>query len=137
MKQLRSGSYKGSNLGNLLMGVSASLVPQSGYSGLATIIPFVVGSVLANVDIPVDIDKLVNSLPGRDTIQKLVTKNAVDTILLTREIITDNGHIFVSSDKGNKKGNKSLTKFICWYDRSSCKVKIFLLDVDCAEKSYI
>ena len=56
------------------MGMSASLVPQSGYSGLATIIPFVVGSVLANADIPVDIDKLVNSLPGRDTIQKLVTK---------------------------------------------------------------
>ena len=70
MKQLGSGSYKGSNLGNILMGVSASLVPQSGYSGLATIIPLVVGSVLANADIPVDI----NSLPGRDTIQKLVTE---------------------------------------------------------------
>ena len=74
MKQLRSGSYKGSNLGNLLMGVSASLVPQSGYSGLATIIPFVVGSGLVNADMPVDIDKLVNSLPWRDTIQNLVTK---------------------------------------------------------------
>ena len=69
LKQLGSGKYKGSTLGNLLMGVGASLVPQSGYSGLATILPFVVGSVLANTDISVDMDNLVTSLPERDTIQ--------------------------------------------------------------------
>ena len=113
MEQLGNDTYKGSDLGNLLIGVSASLVPQSGYAGLATIIPFIVGSVLADVNIPVDIDSLVNSLSGRDTIQKLVTKNAVDTIMLTRESITNNYHVYVSSDKGNKKGDKNLTKFIC------------------------
>ena len=63
------------------MGVGASLVPQSGYSGLLTILLFVMGSVLANTNISVDLDNLVNSLPGNDTIQTLVTRNAVDTIL--------------------------------------------------------
>ena len=84
------------------MGVGASLVPWSGYSGLATILPFVVGSVLANADISVDLNNLVSSLPRRDTIQSLVTENAVDTIMLTRESITANQHSFVSSGKGNK-----------------------------------
>ena len=77
MEQLGNDTYKGSDLGNLLMGVSASLVPQSGYAGLATIIPFIVGSVLVDANIPVDIDSLVNSLSGRDMIQKLVTKMQV------------------------------------------------------------
>ena len=42
--------------------------------------------------------------------------------------------IFVSSDKGIEKGNKNLARFIYWYNRNSCKVKIFLLDVDCTDE---
>ena len=134
LQQLGSEKYKGSTLGNLLIGVGASLVPQSGYLGLAVILPFVLGSVLMNAGISVDLDNLVTSLPGRDTIQSLVTENAIDTIMFIRESITANCHIFVSSDKGNQKGKKNLAKFICWYDRASRKVKTFLLDVDCADE---
>ena len=54
--------------------------------------------------------------------------------MLTRESIGNNNHIYVLSDKGNKKGNKNLAKFMYWYDPKSRKVKTFLLDVDCTDK---
>ena len=41
----------------------------------------------------------------------------------------------MSTDKGNKKGNKNLAKFICWYDVEEKQVKTFLLDVDCTDES--
>ena len=98
-----------------MIGFAASLVPQCGYYGLSSIIPFIIGSVFANGNIPIDSNLLVNSQPSRNTIQQLVEQNAVDTILLTQESTRKNPFIYVSSDKGNKKGNKNLAKYVCWY----------------------
>ena len=47
----------------------------------------------------------------------------------------DNPFIYLSVDKGNKKGNKNLAKFLCWYDKTSKRVRIFLTDVDCTDES--
>jgi hypothetical protein len=38
-------------------------------------------------------------------------------------------------DKGNKKGNKNLATFVCWYDVDEKKVKTYLIDTDCADES--
>ena len=98
-------------------------------------IPFIIGSVFANGNIPIDSNLLVNSQPSRNTIQQLVEQNKVDTILLTQESIRKNPFIYVSSDKGNKKGNKNLAKYICWYDVDTKQVKTFLLDVCCIDEN--
>ena len=62
-------------------------------------------------------------------------KNAVDTILLTRESIRNNPFVFISADKGNKKGNKNLAKYLCWYCVKDRRVKTYLLDVDCSDEN--
>ena len=40
----------------------------------------------------------------------------------------------VSSDKENKKGNKNVANFICWFDREKGEIKKFLINVDCADE---
>ena len=135
MKQLFNPQYIGDNIGNSMIGFAASLVPQCGYYGLSSIIPFIIGSVFTNGNIPIDSNLLVNSQPLRNTIQRLAEQNVFDTILLTQESIRKNPFIYVSSDKGNKKVNKNLAKYICWYDVDTKQVKTFLLDVCCTDKN--
>ena len=79
--------------------------------------------------------KIVDSLPLRDKIRKCVTENAIYNIPLIQDSLRQNCRIYFSSDKGNKKGNKSLAKFICWYNIVTKELKQFLLDVDCTDES--
>merc|ERR1740124_288132 len=87
MSQLSSCIYKGTDLGDAILVFGASLVPQCGYSCLSTMLPFSIRSVLANAGIPISVELLVSLMPSKDTIQNLVTKNAIDTCILTQESI--------------------------------------------------
>ena len=107
-----------------------SSVPQCGYSSLSTVIPFVIGSMLSNAGLEVSIENLVNACPSRQKLQDLVTNNAVNTIMLTQYSIVANPHMYIYTGKGNKKGNKNLAKYVCWYDALAKQVKTFFLDVD-------
>lgn len=135
MNVVSKEKYSGNTVGDRLLGFGSTLVPQCGYSGFATVLPFVIGSLFANAGINIDMDSVVKSLPQRDKIQDLVTDVAVDNILLTRQSIRKNNNIFFPCDKGNKKGNKNLSKIISWFDVDERKVKTFLLDVNCTDES--
>ena len=55
--------------------------------------------------------------------------------MLVRNSINANSNVYLSCDKkGNKKGNKNLAKFFCWYNVMKMKVLTFLLDVDCVDE---
>ena len=56
-------------------------------------------------------------------IQNMVCQNAVDTILLTQESLRPNHWVYVSIDKGNKKRNKNLSKYIFRYSYIKVAVK--------------
>lgn len=45
-----------------------------------------------------------------------------------------NLNLYLSCDKGNKKGNKNLAKFFCWYDKIQTQVCTYLLDVNCVDE---
>lgn len=124
----------GSDLGDSMFSFTASTVPQCRYNGLATIIPFIVGSTLANSGIEINSEKLVNSLPLHNKIKRMVEQKVIKTVLLTQNSIRTNHYVYVSADKGNKKRNKNLAKFIFWYDIDDCDVKTFLLNVDCTDE---
>ena len=134
MKQLRKSRYDGTPLGDAMIGYASSLVPQCGHSGVAATLPFMIGSLFANAGLKFDVNEIVNSQPSDKKIQKCVEQNAVNTMIRTRDSIRRNPNIYVSADKGNKKGNKNLAKFVCWYDTEDNEVKIFLLDVDCTDE---
>ena len=110
---------------NRLLGAAAAMVPQAGINGVATIIPMVVGAVLENAGIKTNASNLVQSLPSGPRIARMVIQNAANTIMLTKESIQHNPVVFISCDKGNKKGNKNLAKYLCWYCVKEKKVKHF------------
>ena len=88
-------------------------------------ISFVIGALFSNAGISIDLDNLVDSAPCKDKIRNCVTENAIDTVLLTQDSVQKNSHIYISSDKGNKKGNKNLAKFIFWFDVAYNEIKKF------------
>ena len=65
----------------------------------------------------------------------MVEENDIVNILLTQEYIRKNRYVYICCDKGNKKGNKNLPKFICWYNKDDAKVKTFMIDCDCTDES--
>jgi len=133
MKQLKNQRYIGSPLGDSMLGMAASVVPGCGYSGVATVLPFAVGAFFINAGLPIEINDVVDALPSRQKLEQMVTSNAIDSVLLAMDSMNE-AHVYLSSDKGNKKGNKNLAKFVCWYDTKDERVKTFLLDVDCTEE---
>ena len=60
-------------------------------------------------------------------------QNAADIVILTKVSIKLNPFICISCDRGNKKGNKNLAKYACWYCKQDKRVKTYLLDVDCTD----
>ena len=64
MRSLSQSRDDDSEIGNRFLGTAATIVPQSDMSGVATIIPMIVGAVLANAVIEFDTIKIVSSLPG-------------------------------------------------------------------------
>ena len=78
---------------------------------------------------------MIKSAPCRDKLRKCVTENTINTILLTQDNVHMNIHVYFFSNKGNKKSNKNLAKFICWYDVEKKQIKKFLLHVDCTDEN--
>ena len=134
IKSLSLTNYVGIELSDSMLVFDASTIPQCDFLGLAIIIPFVDGSVLANCGLVFTTDELVSSLPSHNKVKVMVADKVVETMLLTQNSICKNYHVFISADKGNKKGKKNLAKFICWYDIDDCEVKTFLLGVDCTDE---
>ena len=113
--------YAGTERGNRLLGTAMSIIPKAGYSGFATTLPLAVSGVLVNAVITVDAN-IANCLPSNKTIESIVTERAVDSIILVRESIRKNKHMYLFADKGNKAGNSNLAKYVGWYDDNTKRV---------------
>ena len=117
-----------------MIGYASSLVPQYDHYGIVAMLLFEIWSLFANTGVKFNIEEVINSQPSDNTIQRFVEQNAVNTMILTRDNIQNSPNIYVSADKGNKKGNKNLSKFVCcWYATGEEEVIFFLLDVDCTD----
>ena len=134
VKSLSRPNYSGTEDTDSQLGFAASLVPNSGYSSLSTIFPVIASIILTNAGINLSAEHLTSSLPSPQYIQNAVTSHAIDTTMLVRNSINANSNVYLSCDKGNKKGNKNLAKFFCWYNVKKEKVLRFLLDVNCVDE---
>ena len=79
-------------MGDRLFGVAASMIPQAGMNGIATVAPMIASAILVNVGVSINTSKMVDSLPNCNTISNMVIRNAVDTVMLTRESIKQKLH---------------------------------------------
>ena len=127
-------TYNGTPQADTMLGFASSLVPQCGYAGISTILPILMSTILMNCGIQIDAEKIIASLPSPQYLQTSVTNYAVETAILVRSSIEKNPNVYLSCDKGNKKGNKNLAKFLCWYDVNKKRVRTFLIDVCCVDE---
>ena len=78
-----------------------------------------------NAGVQIAAENVVAALPSPQYINTSVTNYTIDTAILVRDSINTNPNIYLSCDKGNKKGNKNLAKFFCWYDITQKSAYIF------------
>ena len=98
-------------------------------------IPNIIGITFTSAELKLAIDKCIDSIPSDKPIHTSVTNNTIDTILLNQQSIIENLYVYLSVDKGNKKGNKNLARFLCWYDEDTKKIRNFLIDMNCTDES--
>ena len=82
-------------------------------NGVATKVTMLIGRVLDNTGISFDAGKIVENLPRMKRIGDFFIQNAADTIMLTKKGTNENPVVYTSCNKGNKKGNKNLAKYLC------------------------
>ena len=127
------GRFRGNEEASSILGYAASTIPQCSLFNLSAIIPMIISSVLIDAAIPFDFEKLIQSQPSPNHLKSLITTNAIETMMLTQESYAKNPNIYISCDKGNKKGNKNLAKVQCWYDEELKEIRTFVIDVDQSE----
>ena len=66
-----------------MLGFAATLTPNTGHSGFASVISLVLGALFQNAGIDVDLESIVESAPCRDKLREWVTENAMDIMILT------------------------------------------------------
>ena len=132
-KALKLNKYCGSEQGNRLLGTAMSMIPKAGYAGFATALPIAVAGVLVNAGFSLGSD-IVSCLPNKDKMSYFMTERAVDSIVLLKEALRKNYHVYIFADKGNKNGNKNLAKYLAWCDKEQERVRKYLIDVDFTNK---
>ena len=132
-RNIKQGTYRGTERGDQLLGSAVSMIPNAGYDGFAAALPVAVAGVLENAGVSVS-SAIAGCLPSKDKVDDLVTERAVDSILLLREAIRKNPFVYLFCDKDNKAGNKHLAKYIAWYDEDDKQIRKYLLDVNCTDK---
>ena len=76
-----------------------------------------------------EIDEFVTAFPSDWYLRKLTYHQAArDTMFLGDTLV--NKRIYVSCDKGNKKGVGHFVKVLSWWDTRGCVVGRTLLDID-------
>ena len=71
----KDGKYSNSkNDGDRMLFFAALLVSQCCHSGLAAVIPHIIGCVFANAKVEIDMNKCIDSIPPDKRIYTLVTK---------------------------------------------------------------
>jgi hypothetical protein len=139
IKDLQSGCQQGrfsggSSLMRSLLAVAVTSCPALPLSQAANIIPMVVAGVLVDVGIldQAKVSSFSKSFPSETYLRDLVFAFAAENIYELGCKIR-NVQVFLSCDKGNKKGVGHFVKVLSWYDNETKSVRKQLLDIDGTE----
>ena len=89
------------------------MIPQAGMSGVATLAHMVVVEVLVNIGIKFDADLVADILSGLDAMGNIITQNTAGTVMISNDSMKMSPVVYISCNKGNKKSNKNLNKYMC------------------------
>jgi hypothetical protein len=122
----------GSSLMRSLTAVAVASCPALPLSQATNMIPLFVGATLVDADVMIDRAKVADcakSFPSETYLQDLVFDYAAENIYQLGARVKDT-QVFLSCDKGNKKGDSHFVKILSWYDPKTKHVVKQLLDID-------
>jgi hypothetical protein len=136
VKNLRSGVQYGwfsggSTLMKSLIAVAVTSLPALPLSQACNVIPLFVAAILVDVGIidRTKVSAFATAFPSETYLRDLVFNFAAENVYQLGARVKDT-HVFLSCDKGNKKGVTHFVKILSWYDpKTTCVVKQ-LLDID-------
>lgn len=136
-KNLEKPKYNTDNKeANRLMATGVLMVPKALQDALQNDVPRIVSAACINAGVPVDVRKVAQSAPSRETIDRLVENLSVEAMIKINAIIKRNPHVYLQCDKANsdKKGAKSamFPKLLCIFNPTSEEIVELLLDCDSA-----
>ena len=135
-RSIKKKKYTGSALSRRLLASALVSVPGFSLTGAELAIPLVVAAFLADSDL---IDDKINltlfskSFASAHNLRDILISSAVDSLIEIGKQIHLAGNVFMSCDKGNKKGLSHFVKILSWWDKIQNQVQTFVLDIDASE----
>jgi hypothetical protein len=135
-QSVRRKKHTGSPLSKRLL--ASALVSVLGFSltGAELAIPLVVAAFLADsylIDDKIDLPLFSKSFASARNLRDMLISSAVDSLIEIGNQIHLADNVFMSCDKGNKKGLSHFVKILSWWDKVEKQVQTFVLDVDASE----
>jgi hypothetical protein len=128
--------YTGTPLSKRLLASGLALVPGLSLTGAELVIPLVVFAFLADlhlIDDQIDLELFSKLFVSARNLRNILISFAVDSLIEVGNQINGADNVFLSCDKGNKKGLSHLVKILSWWDKTEKKVQTFVLDIDASE----
>jgi hypothetical protein len=136
-KSLEKEKFCGGDLANRLYASAIVLSPGLSFTAAETLIPIIVAAFLAQSSgESFSLDKyssLATSFPSAAHLQKCIMGYAVDCLMEVAEELHNAEAVYLTSDKGNKKGLGHFVKILSWWDNKLERVQMFTLDIDASE----
>lgn len=117
-----------------LLVTALAAAPSIPFSTLSTVLPLLVGSMLANLGLleRTDIGNFCRSFPSEAYMRNLMFSKAAECTLSLSCKLKEK-LVFLACDKGNKKGMDHLVKYVSYWNQDSRQVTRYLLDIDASE----
>jgi hypothetical protein len=135
-QSVRKKKYTGSPLSKRLLASALVSVPGLSLTGAELVIPLFVAAFLADSNLisdKLDLNLFSKSFASAHNLRDILISFAVDSLIEAGNEIRGAENVFLSCDKGNKKGLSHFVKILSWWEKSQRKVKTFVLDIDASE----
>jgi hypothetical protein len=126
----------GSPLSKRLLASALVSVPGFSLKGAELAITLVVAAFLADsnlIDDKIDLPLFSKSFASAHNLRDTLISSAVDSLIEIGNQINLADNVFMSCDKGNKKGLGHFLKILSWWDKVEKQVQTFVLDIDASE----
>jgi hypothetical protein len=129
-KITKAKQYRSSPLGQRLYNAALIQAPRMSLYAAEQVLPLVVAAFLADAGIAFDPEALSKSCPSAKTLNSFIVDGSIDSILWLEDQFRDADAVFISCDKGSRKGIDHFPKVISWWSKTEQKVMSACIDAD-------
>jgi hypothetical protein len=127
-KIMNAKQFRSSPLGQRLYNAALIQAPRMSLYAAKQVLPLVVLAFLADAGIAFNPEALAKSCPSTKTLNPFIVDGSVDSILLLEEQFRGADAVFISCDKGNRKGIDHFPKVISLWSKKERQVLSACID---------